>query len=757
MASGLLQRIKPSNRVQHHIFRVVLYFALGLCLWMFIRLFNEQRVRNDAAATRESLKDAGQILSLENITVNFYHCNSPKEVKPERLDSECFTEPALDAQLSSFLANSTRIPDLKDSLGKPSKANWVKVIFDLDDKDVEWISQKPQYVLILPRNVHRGTYVRTAEGFVKQFGFAADTTFSFTREELLRTRRIELRLRPYESLTFFGPADVPAVLSRPEKVRDYSGLIWMQKEAANLTRQFQIGIPVVLAAIAIVLDHSVVMSYLALYGASRAMHDYLGFKTDGGIQLSTIEHYLYQMSCGFGFAFLVLFTATIVDLNVRRIKLAHRWMFVLTMGGLFALGDKVDPSFSTTSDLWGDSLSIAASFCVLFYGVYERIKNPPTAESKVSNPESYSRLSVALVVTRIALVVAAFSIHGWVNVKDLIGIMTKDASLKSPLDWKIMVLMPSLMTAALLEVGSTAKKMLNFGREMATKALIEQELAVGREVQARMLPKLKTTTDSWIWRATYLPAEALAGDWFDIRELHFADGRTLLAACVADVTGHGVGSSLATSVICSHWGLWCEGLRSGDFPVLPEAKQEVLRRAPHSIHMGLKALRENENCTAIFALFDPNSGELTFCSAGHPGIFCIGPKSFRYFTTQGERLGSDILVESTWSAKTQRLNGDELIVLYSDGIVPLRATVSSWAAQLKRKVASGTVTVPEMLLVQQLRNNKEGFRSAPDLVDDMTLIMVRRNPNSLASSSAPDSEQKSQATSESSSELSQSA
>jgi serine phosphatase RsbU (regulator of sigma subunit) len=172
-------------------------------------------------------------------------------------------------------------------------------------------------------------------------------------------------------------------------------------------------------------------------------------------------------------------------------------------------------------------------------------------------------------------------------------------------------------------------------------------------------------------------------------------------------------------------------LRAGEFPEQREVKEEVLRRAPLSIHMGLKALRENENCTAIFALFDPIRSEITVSSAGHPGIFCLAPKAFRYFTTQGERLGSDVLNETKWNAKTERLNGDELIVLYSDGVVPLRATVSSWAAQIKRKVMSGDLKSPELALVGQLRTNKTGFRDAPDLVDDMTLVMVRRNPASV--------------------------
>lgn len=56
-----------------------------------------------------------------------------------------------------------------------------------------------------------------------------------------------------------------------------------------------------------------------------------------------------------------------------------------------------------------------------------------------------------------------------------------------PLDWRHMMLMPALLTAGLLEVGSIAKRMLTFGHEMAEKAVIEKELMVGRDVQARML------------------------------------------------------------------------------------------------------------------------------------------------------------------------------------------------------------------------------------------------------------------------------
>jgi serine phosphatase RsbU (regulator of sigma subunit) len=733
MASSILQKLVPNTKIQAHIFRAVLYLALLVCVALFASQLNEQAKRNDVNATLESLLKQGQARQLENVEITYLLCPKKFDLDQSKCDREESGKPVVHETL---LAKIIKIPKITPVVGQSAQANWALIRYRFSDADYEWFKSSGAAVLALSRNIHQGTYLLLpGNNFSYQAGFGADTTFTFAREDLLAQNQIELLIN-FSGLPIFGPSDIPAHFVRPRELAKFLSLIGMQKQASSLTRQLELGLPVVLAAIAIILDHSTVMSYLSLYAASRAIHDYIGFRMEAGIH-HAFEQKIYFISVGTGFAFLVLFTALIVGLNVRRIKLAHRWMFVFVMGALFGVGEYIDPSFSTTSDLWGDSLAIFSCFLVILYAAYDRFRNPPSAETKASNPESYSRASVALVVTRLAIVCIAFAVHGWVNVRDLIGHST-ESELKSRLDWKTMILMPSLMTAALLEVGSTAKKMLNFGRDMAAKALIEQELNVGREVQSRMLPSMRATTPSWHWRAMYLPAEALAGDWFDIRELNFADGRSLLVACVADVTGHGVGSSLATSVICSHWGLWCTRLLESGFPETSEAKHDAIKRAPYAIHSGLKALRENENCTAIFAIFDPVKNEITFCSAGHPGIIAIGKKSFRYFTTQGERLGGDVLGDLLWNAKTEALAGDELLVLYSDGVVPLRATVSSWAAQIKRKVTAGSVDRPELMLVKQLQTNKQGFVDAPELKDDMTVVMVRRNNSATLQKSDPE-------------------
>ena len=730
MAGNLLQRLTPSHKVQHNVVLAVLYFALVICVGMFGSQLNEQAKRNDTNVNYKTLLDAGDIYPLENVQITYFLCPNKMEndenftFDMRKCESDEKLKPKIQQQ---FLANINEVPKITDSKGQSVKPNWALVRYKMTEKDDQWFSKNPFTILALPRFAHLMSFVRLGKKMVSiQSGYASDTTFTLLSSELLESPSIDIYVK-FGELNLFGPTDIAAHFVKRTKVSSFFGLLDGQRTASSLARQLELGLPVVLTAIAIILDHSLVMYYLSLYAASRAVHDYIGSQMEvRQLKDGSWYEYGYFVSVGTGVAFLVLFTATIVGLNLRRIKLAYRWLFVAGLGTIFGLGKFIDPSFSTTSDLWGDSLAMLTCFGVILYAVYDWFKNPPTAETKASNPETYSRVSVALVVTRFVIISVAFGVHGWVNIRDLIG-HSADAELKSRLDWKSMLLLPSLMTASLLEVGSTAKKMLNFGQDMAKKALIEQELKVGREVQSRMLPNLHTTTPFWHWRASYFPAEALAGDWFDIRELTFADGRALLVACVADVTGHGVGSSLATSVICSHWGLWCKRLLESGFPETPERKQQDMRRAPFQIHLGLKALRENENCTAIFAMFDPTRNEITFCSAGHPGILVIGQKSFRYFTTQGERLGGEISGEVGWVAKTEVLKDDELVALYSDGVVPLRATVSSWAAQIKRKAIAGAIENAELMLVNQLRTNKHGFVEAHDLVDDMTLVMVRRN------------------------------
>ncbi|MEY2987146.1 MAG: Phosphoserine phosphatase RsbP [Pseudomonadota bacterium] len=465
---------------------------------------------------------------------------------------------------------------------------------------------------------------------------------------------------------------------------------------------------------------------LSAFGALRSIHTYFGFVGESA-PLSLVRNMVNYSCLGASFVFLLMFLEKLMGARMIATRVWHRAVAVLLFSSIFTAGHWLVPNYQVNSTLIADTLSSAFGIgLVVAVIVGRKFRKNSQGKLRESENQTASLFTKTMAQVQIALALATLAMHGSVNADELLNSIAGAVSLTDPLDWRHMMLMPALLTAGLLEVGSVAKRMQTFGQEMAHKALIEKELKVGHDVQARMLPEKKFKTTHWQWRATYHPAEALAGDWFDIREIEFAEGKKMLAVCLADVTGHGVGSSLSTSVICSHWSLWCQRLAVEPYPADKKRREELLASAPLCIHKGLSALRKNENCTAMMALLDPQSNEVTITSAGHPGGLILNKKGLRYVTTAGERLGGELMGDPIWTSKTEVIGPEDLLVIYSDGIVPVGVTILSWAGQLKKRILAGEHSF-EMMLMKTLHNNKRAFMQDPSNEDDMTLLLLKRN------------------------------
>jgi serine phosphatase RsbU (regulator of sigma subunit) len=90
--------------------------------------------------------------------------------------------------------------------------------------------------------------------------------------------------------------------------------------------------------------------------------------------------------------------------------------------------------------------------------------------------------------------------------------------------------------------------------------------------------------------------------------------------------------------------------------------------------------------------------------------------------------------EAKWNPRTEAIADDELLAIYSDGIVPVGVTVLSWAGQLKKKIVAGSAGPAELLLMRTLHDNKRAFMNDRANEDDMTLIMLRRGGAAAATS-----------------------
>lgn len=153
--------------------------------------------------------------------------------------------------------------------------------------------------------------------------------------------------------------------------------------------------------------------------------------------------------------------------------------------------------------------------------------------------------------------------------------------------------------------------------------------------------------------AQYLLAEegcTAGGDWFD--SLRLPDGRVALV--VGDVVGHGVG---AASVMGRLQSVLHERLASG--AGLPAALASLDRYAA--------GIAEAAGATVCVVALDVHTGDVEYVTAGHPQPLVVDRSGgFRYLSPSGD---SPLGTGSRWRPAHEQVGRDEMLLLYSDGIL----------------------------------------------------------------------------------------
>ncbi|WP_245871059.1 SpoIIE family protein phosphatase [Asanoa hainanensis] len=250
----------------------------------------------------------------------------------------------------------------------------------------------------------------------------------------------------------------------------------------------------------------------------------------------------------------------------------------------------------------------------------------------------------------------------------------------------------------------------------------EQRYAQARDVihalQVELLPSGVPVLPRVQVAASYLLADvdtAAGGDWFDAIAL--PDGRLGLVA--GDVVGHGV---TASAVMGQLRILIQERLAAtGDIAAAVAATDRMAARVPGALA-----------ATMCVAVLDPASGELGYCTAGHPPPLVL-PRDGdgRYLPASGAGpLGIDPDQEPV-AIRRDRLAPGDMVVLYTDGILerPGRTVAQSTVelAQVATNVAADRAlrgdagTAAERVCTQSL----ELLTRATGHADDITLLVAQ--------------------------------
>jgi len=238
------------------------------------------------------------------------------------------------------------------------------------------------------------------------------------------------------------------------------------------------------------------------------------------------------------------------------------------------------------------------------------------------------------------------------------------------------------------------------------------DFEMARRIQRSMLPKDENFPHQGrvSIKGKYQSMAQLGGDLYDVIPV----GEEKLGILMADVSGHGVSSALITSMVKVAFGA---NARAGFLP--STVCQRVNDEMVHSIgDLG-------HYVTAMYALFNPQSGEFKFTNAGHhPALwYQAKTKAIKKLKTSGIFIGMFPGVEYEYEKII--LGAGDRILFFTDGVIEVRNEQKEFYG-IHRLVAfldrNGFLGAEDFLedLVQEV----EDFSGHGDINDDRALLLL---------------------------------
>jgi sigma-B regulation protein RsbU (phosphoserine phosphatase) len=192
------------------------------------------------------------------------------------------------------------------------------------------------------------------------------------------------------------------------------------------------------------------------------------------------------------------------------------------------------------------------------------------------------------------------------------------------------------------------------------KKQLDLDLSIASGIQQMLLPRKEAALPGLDLAASYIPAQKVGGDLYDIIPL----SEHSLGIVVADVSGKGIPASLLMAISRTNLRQIAPRLESP-----AQVLAELNRTIAADIHGGLYV-------TMLYAVIDVARHSVTFARAGHelPLLARRDPASGVYLTqfpgSEGMSIGMvpDELFSAIICDRTESFNVGDVLVLYTDGV-----------------------------------------------------------------------------------------
>ena len=247
-------------------------------------------------------------------------------------------------------------------------------------------------------------------------------------------------------------------------------------------------------------------------------------------------------------------------------------------------------------------------------------------------------------------------------------------------------------------------------KESAERVRMQQELNVARDIQASFIPEgnpdIPGCDVASIWRA----ARQVSGDFYDF--LPRSDGTWGIV--IADVADKGVPAALFMAL--SRTILRTVGFNRKD-------PANVLMRVNEIISFDTES---DLFVTVFYAVWDPVTKIITFANGGHnPPIIINNQGESRLLKVPGIALG--VLPDIKLKSHTARLNPDETLILYTDGVTEaVNEDFDEYGLERLTLTARSVIQHSAQYIVNTIRDSIQDHAGETPQFDDLTLVVLKR-------------------------------
>lgn len=261
---------------------------------------------------------------------------------------------------------------------------------------------------------------------------------------------------------------------------------------------------------------------------------------------------------------------------------------------------------------------------------------------------------------------------------------------------------------------------------------MDAELAMAREVQQALVsdqPK-RFPLDAACGQARldflyrYIPAEMLAGDYFDIMPLTERE----VGVFICDVVGHGVRAALLTTFL--------RGLME---ELKPHATDPgtLLSKINHGLRTVFCQGDSLLFASAFYLVIDVSTGGVRYANAGHPHPLCLhaeeGKVALLSQPGQDREPALGIIEDFEYSTSEHRLTDTESLLLYTDGLFEAyNASEELYGEERLLECVRRQLHQPPAKCLDSIIADVHRFVGADIFEDDVCLLaVVPAQPNSI--------------------------